>query len=142
MASIFTRIIDGEIPGRLIWRDEVAVAMVDIRPLAPGHTLVIPRIEVDHWIDLDPAVAAHLMTVARHIGAAQMQVFEPARIGLMIAGFEVPHTHLHVVPMASMANLDFSTANNDPDNAELDAAAERLRDALGELGYSGQVDGA
>ena len=142
MTSIFTRIIDGEIPGRLIWRDETAVAMVDIRPLAPGHTLVIPIAEVDHWVDLDAATVTHLMSVAHEIGRAQMEVCQPARIGLMIAGFEVPHTHLHVVPLASMANLDFATADTSPDAADLDAMAEALRGRLEAMGHGAAVGAA
>lgn len=130
MATIFTRIIEGEIPGRIIWSDDRCVVMVDIRPLHPGHCLVIPRVEVDHWVDLDPALSAHLMTVAAMVGRAQRAVVPCRRIGLMIAGFEVPHTHLHVVPIDSMADLDFATADGGADPADLDAMAESLRAAL------------
>ncbi len=98
MSSIFTRIINGEIPGRIVWRDMVCVAMVDIRPLNRGHVLVIPIEEVDRWTDLSADTASHCMTVARTIGRAQQELFAPLRVGLMIAGFEVPHAHLHVVP--------------------------------------------
>ena len=103
MATIFTRIIDGELPGRFVWRDDLCVAFLSINPLNPGHTLVVPRQEVDHWLDLDDALAAHLTQVARRIGAAQMQAFAPERVGLMIAGLEVPHVHLHVVPINGVA---------------------------------------
>ena len=65
MATLFTRIIDGELPGRFVWRDDRAVAFLTISPIQPGHTLVVPRAEVDNWLDLDPAIAAHLMTVAQ-----------------------------------------------------------------------------
>ena len=125
----------GEIPGRIIWSDDVCLAMVDIRPLHPGHTLVIPRQEVDQWIDLDPATVQHLMAVAQHIGMAQRLTIPCRRIGLMIAGFEVPHTHLHVVPMSSMANLDFANADANASAADLDAVAERLRQALRDKGH-------
>lgn len=142
MASIFSRIIAGEIPGRLVWDDETCVVMVDIRPLHRGHCLVIPKQEVDHWVDLDAVTSAHLMVVAREVGRAQQSVVTCERIGLMIAGFEVPHTHLHVVPMNSMAELDFRNADPSVDAAELDAIADQLRKALADLGHGEFVPGS
>lgn len=139
MASIFTKIINGDIPARMLWSDDECVSFLDVRPLAPGHVLVVPRAEVDHWTDLDSVTASHLMTTAHTIGQAQRQVFNPARIGLMIAGFEVPHTHLHVVPMQSMAQLDFSNADTNPASSELDDQLVRLREALAAMGHSGAV---
>ena len=130
MASIYTRIIDGEIPGRFIWRDDVCVSFLDIRPLARGHALVVPRVEVDQWTDLPAETAAHLMTVAHSVGNAQKALLSPARIGLMIAGFEVPHVHVHVVPMNSMAALDFSQADADPDQDDLHRLRTNLAEAL------------
>ncbi len=130
MPTIFTRIIEGELPGRFVWRDDVCVAFLSIAPLRPGHTLVVPRAEVDHWIDLDPDVNAQLMRVAQQIGTAQQRAFAPGRIGLIIAGLEVPHTHLHVVPIDGMADLDFANADPDPDAGALDDAATALRAAL------------
>lgn len=130
MPTIFTRIIDGEIPGRFVYRDERCVAFLSINPLQPGHTLVVPIEEVDHWIDLDEDLAAHLMRVAQRIARAQQQVFDPVKVGLMIAGLEVPHVHLHVVPIRGVHDLDFSNAELAPDPASLDDAAERLRAAL------------
>lgn len=130
MASIYTRIIDGEIPGRFIWEDDICVSFLDIRPLARGHALVVPRQEIDQWTDLDVATAAHLVEVAHAIGNAQKTLLSPARIGLMIAGFEVPHVHVHVVPMNSMAALDFGQADADPDPADLDRLQSDLRDRL------------
>ena len=130
MASIYTRIIDGEIPGRFIWHDDVCVSFLDIRPLARGHALVVPRVEVDQWTDLPAETAAHLMTVAHSVGNAQKALLSPARIGLMIAGFEVPHVHVHVVPMNSMAALDFAQADPDPDQDDLDRLRTMLAEAL------------
>ena len=130
MASIFTRIIAGEIPGRLVWDDDRCVVMVDIRPLHQGHCLVIPKAEVDHWVDLDVETATHLMEVAQQVGRAQQRAFSCRRIGLLIAGFEVPHAHLHVVPLDNMSNLDFANADPSIDGAELDRVAERLRQEL------------
>ncbi|MCZ7536745.1 MAG: HIT family protein [Acidimicrobiia bacterium] len=134
MPSIFTRIIDGELPGRFVWRDDICVAFLSIAPLHYGHTLVVPIEEVDHWIDLDAPTAAHLMRVAHLIGRAQQAEMRPLRVGLMIAGLEVPHTHLHVVPIDGMRDLDFANADNDPRPEDLDAAAETLRSALRAMG--------
>lgn len=130
MASVFTRIIDGELPGRFVWRDERSVAFLSIAPIRPGHVLVVPIEEVDHWIDLEPDLAAHLMLVSHTIARAQQAAFRPKRIGVMIAGLEVPHTHLHLVPIGSERDLDFANADHDPDPAALDDAAERIRQAL------------
>ena len=130
MASIFTRIIDGEIPGRFVWKDDVCVAFLDVRPLARGHVLVVPRAEVDQWTDLDAETVNHLTSVAHRIGQAQKALLSPARIGLMIAGFEVPHVHVHVVPMNGMGDLDFTQADVSPDQADLDALRDQLASAL------------
>ncbi|MCP5026324.1 MAG: HIT family protein [Actinomycetia bacterium] len=126
MTTIFTRIIDGELPGRFVWRDDKAVGFLSINPLQPGHTLVVPIAEVDHWIDLDAELNAHLMGVAQTIARAQQEVFDPLRVGLMIAGLEVPHVHLHVVPIRGVHDLDFANAATNPDPAELDDAAARI----------------
>jgi histidine triad (HIT) family protein len=142
MATIFTRIIEGELPGRFVWRDERAVAFLTINPITTGHVLVVPVEEVDHWVDLDPDLARHLMGVAHAVGRAQMQAFSPARIGMMIAGLEVPHTHLHVLPIASEGDLDFAKADREPDSDRLDGAADRLRRALRDLGHGDDVPDA
>ncbi len=127
MTSIFTRIIDGEIPGRFVWRDEVCVAFLDVRPLNRGHVLVVPRVEVDHWVDLATDTSTHLMRVAQRIAKAQQSAgLAPDRVGLMIAGFEVPHVHVHVVPISTMAHLDFYSADTNPDPADLDTVASLL----------------
>ncbi len=131
MASVFTKIIDGELPGRFVWQDERCVAFLSIAPLRPGHTLVVPREEIDHWIDLPPELAAHLMLIAQKIGVAQQQAFSPARVGLMIAGMEVPHTHLHVVPIGSEADLRFERADTSPADEVMDDAQQRITEALG-----------
>src|SRR3954447_12187273 len=135
MATIFTRIIEGDLPGTFVWRDDVCVAFLSIAPLRPGHTLVVPRAEVDHWIDLPADTNAHLIGVSREIGAAQMDAFSPARIGLIIAGLEVPHTHLHLVPIDAESDLSFAKADPNPSPDALDAAATRLREALRSAGH-------
>lgn len=137
MAGIFSKIIDGQVPSRMLWEDDVCVSFLDVRPLAPGHALVVPREETDLWTDLSAHTSAHLTEVAHAVGRAQMSVFEPRRIGLMIAGFEVPHTHVHVVPMNSMANLDFANIDASPSLEALDQQMHQLREALIEHGHSG-----
>jgi diadenosine tetraphosphate (Ap4A) HIT family hydrolase len=139
MATLFTRIIDGEIPGRFVWKDDQAVVFLTIAPICPGHALVVPREEVDHWLDLSPELAAHLMQVGQAVGRAQMAAFTPVRVGLIVAGLEVPHTHLHILPIDSEADLSFAKADHSPDPADLDDAALRLRAALRDLGHGAQV---
>lgn len=135
MPTIFTRIIDGELPGRFVWRDDRCVAFLSINPLRPGHVLVVPREEVDHWLDLDADLLNHLMGVSQTIGAALQAAFTPVKVGLMLAGLEVPHVHIHLVPIDGVNDLDFANADMDPDPAELDAAADRIRSALGDAGF-------
>ncbi len=136
MASLFTRIIQGDIPGRFLWRDDTCVAFLTIGPIRPGHTLVVPIQEVDHWVDLPQDLAMHLFAVAQVVGQAQMAAFSPARVGLIIAGMEVPHTHLHVIPIRTEADLDFVRADPNPSPASLDAAADVLRAALVAAGHA------
>jgi histidine triad (HIT) family protein len=131
MASLFTRIIDGELPGRFVHTDDRCAAFLTIAPIRPGHTLVVPRAEVDHWVDVEPDLAGHLFQVAQRIGQAQMEAFRPERVGLIVAGMEVPHTHLHVIPIRTEADLDFARADHRASDADLDAAADALRRALG-----------
>ena len=131
MASIFTRIIAGELPGRFVWKDDRAVAILTIAPLRPGHVLVIPREEVDHWLDLSPELAAHLMRVAQTVGRAVAKAFPCRKVGLMIAGLEVTHTHLLLVPIDDLAEMDFSRQDRNPDPRALDEAAAAIRAALG-----------
>lgn len=130
MGTIFTRIIDGELPGTFVWRDDSAVAFMSINPLARGHVLVVPVAEVDHWIDLDPGLATHLFDLARRIGIAQSAAFGCERVGLIVAGYEVPHAHLHVVPTDSMRQLSFDNAATGFDPDDLEAAAQSIRTEL------------
>jgi diadenosine tetraphosphate (Ap4A) HIT family hydrolase len=140
VASIFTRIIRGELPGRFVWRDPRAVAFLTIEPLKPGHTLVVPVEEVDHWLDLEPDLAAHLMRVAQQVGRAIQRAFKPEKVGLMIAGLEVPHVHLHLSPIDELRDLDFGRANRSPRDEDLDRAAAKIRAALRELGHAEVAD--
>lgn len=132
MATVFTRIIRGELPGTFVWRDERCVAFMSINPIAKGHTLVVPIEEIDHWIDCDAELSAHLFQVARRIGVAQQRAFGCHRVGLIIAGYEVPHTHLHVIPTEHMGHLSFANAASSADPADLEAAASLIREALTE----------
>lgn len=140
MASVFSRIIDGELPATFVWRDDRCVGFLSIQPLRPGHTLVVPRREVDHWIDVDPDEWAHLTAVAQTVGKALQAAYSPAKVGLMLAGLEVPHTHLHVVPIDGVHDLDFANADPDPEPSALEAAAERIRAALRDLSAEGVAD--
>ena len=110
MSSIFSKIIAGEIPGRFVWKDEKCVAFMDIMPASHGHLLVVPREEIDRWPDLPPELAAHLFAVAHKISQALDQAFDKDRVALMIAGFDVPHTHIHLFPADSMAEYDPANA--------------------------------
>jgi histidine triad (HIT) family protein len=130
MPTIFTRIIEGELPGRFVHRDDMCVAFLSIAPIRPGHTLVVPVEEVDHWVDLDSSSIAHLMDVAHRIGRAQMDAFSPTRIGVIIAGMEVPHAHIHLVPIDREADLHFENADQNARPEDLDDAAQKLREAL------------
>ncbi len=135
MTTVFTRIINGELPARFVWKDELCVAFLSINPLRSGHVLVVPRQEVDHWLDLDEYLTAHLMNVSRHIGRAIQNGFEPAKVGLLIAGLEVLHMHVHLVPIDGLRDMDFDNAAQDPDPAELDRAAGIIRRELTALGF-------
>ena len=130
MASVFTRIIDGELPAHFVWQDERCVAFLSINPLRPGHTLVVPRDEVDHWIDLDDRTLNALMRVARTIARAQRAVYRPTKVGLLIAGLEVPHAHVHVSPIDDMHDMDFASVGPNPGDEALAAEAARIRAAL------------
>ena len=135
MSSVFSKIIAGEIPGRFVWKDPEVVAFLTIAPVAAGHTLVVPRREIDKWTDLEPALLTRLNEVAQAVGQAVLTGFDAARAGYLIAGFEVPHTHIHVFPANDMSGFDLALANPDAPAEESDAAAETLRKALRELGH-------
>jgi histidine triad (HIT) family protein len=136
MPTIFTEIIEGRLPARFVWKDDQCVVFLSIRPLRPGHALVVPRQEVDHWIDVETSLLCHLTEVAKAIGEAQMAAFRPARIGMVLAGLEVPHCHFHVVPIRGMRDLDFANQDPDPAAEMMDGAAEAIRRELRRLGYS------
>ena len=112
MASIFSRIIAGEIPGRFVWTDARCVAFLTAAPLTPGHTLVVSREEIPSWTEADADLIAHLSQVALAIGKAQQEEWQAPRVGLLAQGFEVPHLHWHVWPVTSPSQFSFRTADN------------------------------
>lgn len=142
MPTIFTRIIQGELPGRFVWRDDRVVAFLPIALLARGHTLVVPVEEVDHWIDLDPDLNAAMWEVARCVGRALDEIFRPSKVGVLVVGEEVPHVHVHLVPFHELSQMNFANQDTDPDPAMLDEDAERIRATLRAAGHGAQVPGS
>ena len=130
MATIFTQIINGDIPGRMVWTDDRVAAFLTIAPLTAGHTLVVPRDEIDDWTQLPPDLLTHVMTVSHRIGAALKKAYEAPRVGLVIAGFEVPHAHVHVFPAWQMADFDFAQVDPDVPASRLDEDQKRILAAL------------
>ena len=141
VATIFTRIINGELPGRFVWKDEHAVGFLSIAPIRPGHTLVVPRREIDQWTDAPVELITHLTTVAQTIGQAVKDAWDAPRAALIIAGFEVPHLHLHTYPTWGLEDFDFANADPKPDADAMDEAAERIRAALAKHGHSAEARG-
>ncbi|MCZ6455653.1 MAG: HIT family protein [Actinobacteria bacterium] len=140
MATIFTKIIDGEIPATFVWRDDECVAFMSINPLRSGHTLVVPRREVDLWTDCPPDLRNHLFEVSSTIGKAIQRVYSPERVGLIIAGLEVPHLHIHLVPIDVVRDLDFANAAASVDREELEESASSIRSVLTSVGARGVSD--
>ena len=127
MTTIFTRIIKGELPGTFVHRDDDVVVFMSINPIAPGHTLVVPVAEVDQWTDVEPRTRAKLFEVAHRVGEAQKKAFFCNRVALIIAGFEVPHCHLHVIPANDMGDVSFANAAAKVDPDELRRLAEAIK---------------
>jgi len=134
--TLFTRIIRGDLPGRFVWRDDEVVAFLTIAPHQPGHTLVVPVAQVDRWTDLSDQLWIHLNTVVLEIGRAMESAFDCVRVGTVIAGLEVPHCHIHLIPIQSEADLGFGGADHNASADDLDAAADKLRSALVARGHS------
>ncbi|MFM7898242.1 MAG: HIT family protein [Actinomycetota bacterium] len=139
MTSLFTRIIDGELPGHFALKDDHCVVFMTIAPITDGHALVVPRQPVDHWMDMSAELNAHVFGVARHVASAQRRAFNRARVGLVIAGFEVNHCHLHCVPADEMANLNFAHQQKDVAPERLAAAAAKLAAQLRSDGIPGAL---
>ena len=133
MASVFTMIINREIPGRFVYEDDDVVAFLTIEPMTQGHTLVVPRAEIDNWQDVDAGVFANVMAVAQRIGKAQSKAFDVERTGLIIAGLEVPHLHVHVFPARELSDFGFANVDRNPSPESLDEAQAKITAALAEL---------
>jgi histidine triad (HIT) family protein len=130
VASVFTKIINGELPGTFVHRDDEAVAIMTINPIATGHVLVIPRKEIDRWTDLPVDATTHLFHLAHRIGNAQIRAFGCQRSALIVAGFEVPHVHLHVIPANSLADVSFENAARTVEPESLAHAAALISQQL------------
>jgi diadenosine tetraphosphate (Ap4A) HIT family hydrolase len=138
MTTLFSRILAGELPAHFVWDDSDIAAFLSIAPLRAGHTLVVPRQEVDQWTDMAPDLLAKCTWVAQTIGHGVKRAWDAPRAGLLIAGLEVPHMHIHVSPVWDMSDFNF-LAIKEADDAALGQAAKRLRTALRELGHSEHV---
>ncbi|GIV36160.1 MAG: HIT family protein [Cyclobacteriaceae bacterium] len=130
MPSIFTRIINRELPGHIVAEDEQYIAFLDIMPLVPGHVLVVPKKEVDYIFDLDEDTLSGLMLFARKVAHAMEKVISCRRIGVAVIGLEVPHVHVHLVPMQTMDDLNFTRPKLKTAAEELKAMAEKIRSAF------------
>ena len=129
MASIFTRIIQGSIPCHKVGEDDRFFAFLDINPVRKGHTLVIPKMEVDKFFDLPADVLAGIMPFAQRIAERIAKVVPCDRIGVSVVGLEVPHAHVHLIPIDSIFDMDFSKPKVKMTDDELAVLAARIRNA-------------
>ena len=133
MATVFTKIINRELPGRFVYEDDEVVGFLTIEPMTCGHTLVVPRAEIDQWQDVDGAVFHRVMMVAQRIGKAVCRAFDAERAGLIIAGLEVPHLHVHVFPARQLSDFGFANVDRNPSPESLDEAQTKIVAALADL---------
>lgn len=131
MSSVFTRIIKREIPGHILAEDERFIAFLDVMPLVEGHTLIVPKKEVDYIFDLDDNTLADMMVFAKKVAAALRNAIPCKRIGVAVIGLEVPHTHIHLVPMNTMGDINFTRPKLSPSKEELTVVAEKIRARIG-----------
>ncbi len=129
MASLFTRIINGEIPCHRVGEDDRYLAFLDIAPLRQGHALVVPKLEVDRFFDLPPDLLAGMMPFAQELAKRIQRAVPCDRIGVCVIGLEVPHAHVHLIPLDRMSDMDFSRPKLKLSQEELAALAERIRKA-------------
>ncbi len=130
MASIFTRIIKGEIPCYRIAEDEDFIAFLDVNPIARGHTLVVPKVEIDNLFDLDDRLMAGIGVFSKKVARAIDKVIDCKRVGIAVLGLEVPHAHIHLIPINSLYDIDFSKPKLKLSDAEFNEIARRIKDAL------------
>jgi diadenosine tetraphosphate (Ap4A) HIT family hydrolase len=133
MATVFTQIINGDLPGRFVYQDDDVVAFLTIQPMTQGHTLVVPRAEIDQWQDVEPKAFGRVMEVAQLIGKAACKAFGAQRAGLIIAGLEVPHLHVHVFPAYHLTDFGFANVDRNPSPESLDEAQAKIKAALAQL---------
>ncbi len=134
MPSVFSMIINRDLPGRFVYEDDDVVAFLTIEPMTQGHTLVVPRAEVDNWQDVDPELWNKVMAVSQKIGRAVCQAFDTERAGMIIAGLEVPHLHVHVFPARNLSDFGFANVDRNPSPESLDEAQAKIIAALGTAG--------
>ncbi|MDX1627097.1 MAG: HIT family protein [Fulvivirga sp.] len=130
MASIFTKIINREIPGHIVAEDDQFIAFLDINPLVKGHCLVVPKQEVDYVFDLDDKVLSGLHLFSKKVARAIENAIPCERIGVAVIGLEVPHTHVHLVPLNSMDDINFSRPKLNPSQEELSQVCEKIKAEL------------
>ena len=130
MSSIFTKIVNGEIPCHKIAEDDRFLAFLDVMPLVEGHVLVIPKLEVDYIFDLEPEMLGDLMKFAQKVAPAIKKAIPCKRLGVTVIGLEVPHAHVHLVPMNRMADMNFSNEKMKPNQVELARTAEKICNEL------------
>ncbi|MDT5092891.1 MAG: hypothetical protein QOH60_2254 [Mycobacterium sp.] len=133
MASVFTKIINGELPGRFVYEDDEVVAFLTIQPMTQGHTLVVPRAEIDQWQDVEPAAFNKVMAVSQLIGKAVCEAFGAERAGVIIAGLEIPHLHVHVFPARDLSDFGFANVDPNPSQESLDEAQAKIKAAVAQL---------
>ncbi len=126
MSSLFTKIINREIPGHIVAEDDDNLAFLDIQPLVKGHTLVVPKKEVDYFLDLEDELYVKFHLFAKKVAAALQMAFAPTRVGTAIVGLEVPHLHLHLVPLNKMNDINFSNERLKLDKSELEEIAKKI----------------
>jgi histidine triad (HIT) family protein len=130
MSSVFTKIINREIPGHIVAENELFIAFLDVHPLVKGHTLVVPKKEVDYIFDLPDQDLADLHVFAKKVAAGIKAAVPCKRIGVAVIGLEVPHTHVHLVPLNNMSDINFSGEKLTPGKTELEQAAESIREQI------------
>lgn len=129
MASIFTRIVQGEIPCHKVAENKDFLAFLDIAPVKAGHTLVVPKMEVDRFFDLPEDLLRNIMPFAQEVAARIEKVFPCDRVGVSVVGLEVPHAHVHLIPIDRLSDMDFARPKLEFTQEELAAMAEQLRNA-------------
>ena len=130
MASIFTKIVSGDIPSHKVAESELCYAFLDINPLAVGHTLVIPKKEVDYILDLDDELYLELMRFAKQVGKSIESVVECKRIGITVIGLEVPHAHVHLIPINQLNDMNFAKPKLNLSAIELEELARKIAKAF------------